>query len=232
MTLSCLIVDDEPLSLDVLEKYIADVPDLQLAGRCQDAFEAMDALAKNKTDLLFLDINMPGLSGINMVKSMKDLPEVIFTTAYPEYAIEGFELDVLDYLLKPISFERFVKSIQKAKAKLLSRESGSAGGSDFLTVKAGKKIHKVAYEEILYFSAMGDFLKIHTKEKTYISSNTLKNVLDQLPAGRFVRIHKSYAISLHAFSYLEGNRVFLGTTELPLGHTYKDDLLRLLEPGT
>ena len=118
MSLKCLIVDDEPLSLDILEKYILDIPGLELAGRCMDAFDAMDQLKKNPVDLMFLDINMPKLSGINMVKSMSNLPEVVFTTAYPEHAVEGFELDVLDYLVKPISFERFLKAIDKAQAKL------------------------------------------------------------------------------------------------------------------
>lgn len=228
MMLNCLIVDDEPLSLDVLERYISDIPDLHLAGRCPDAFEAMKMLEEKDVDILFLDINMPRLSGINMLKSMRVTPEVVFTTAYPEFAIEGFELEVLDYLLKPISFERFVKAVQKARVKISGHSLGKAPQGDFVIIKTGKKIHKISYDEILYVSGMGDFLKVHTNSKTHISSTTLKHFLSLLPPDRFVRIHKSYVISLRAFKYLEGNRVFLEDAELPMGSTYRDSLLKLL----
>lgn len=228
MSLKCLIVDDEPLSLDILEKYILDIPGLELAGRCMDAFEAMEQLKNNPVDLLFLDINMPKLSGINMVKSMSNLPEVIFTTAYPEYAVEGFELEVLDYLVKPISFERFLKAINKAKAKLQDDKAGVEKPT-FIMVKSNKKLYKVAFSDIKYIQSMGDFIKIYTTEKVYISSDTMKNIEIQLPNNQFVRIHKSYLISLNAFKYIEGNQVIIGTETLPVGLTYKDTLLKALD---
>ena len=226
--LKCLIVDDEPLSLDILEKYIQDIPGLELAGRCRDAFEAMRMIKETEIDLVFLDINMPKLSGINMVKSMNSLPEIVFTTAYPEYAVEGFELEVLDYLVKPVSFERFVKTIGKAQKKLEAHQE-KIDAPSFIMVKSNKKLYKVLYKEIKYIQSMGDFVKIHTNEKVYISSDTLKNVEAQLPKALFVRIHKSYIISLGAFKYIEGNQVHIGDEFLPIGLTYKDTLLKVLD---
>ena len=208
MIIKCLIVDDEPLSLDVLEKYIDDIPGLELAGRCLNAFKAMEKINELEIDLLFLDINMPKLSGINMVKSMKNLPEVIFTTAYPEYAVEGFELEVLDYLVKPISFERFIKTIGKAQKKFEnSHDEVGANYQSFIMVKSDKKHYKLPFSEIKYIKSMGDFVKIHTIGKVFISSDTLKNIETQLPNNQFVRIQKSYIISIEAFNYIEGNQV-------------------------
>jgi len=229
MIINCLLVDDEPLSLDVLEKYIRDIPDLELAGRCLDAFEAMKALKESEVDILFLDINMPKLSGINLVKTLDQLPEVVFTTAYPEYAVEGFELEALDYLVKPIPFERFVKTINKARNKLEIQKAKSQTADGFIMVKSNKKLYKVPFDEISYCEAMGDFVKIHTSEKTYISSDTLKNFLQLLPSQKFVRIHKSFIISINAFKYIEGNQVKIGDDYLPVGLTYKDELLRILD---
>jgi DNA-binding LytR/AlgR family response regulator len=229
MKLNCLIVDDEPLSLDVLEKFIHDTPEIQLVGRCLDAFAAMKLLKETKVDILFLDINMPKLSGINMVKSMDHLPEVVFTTAYPEFAVEGFELDVLDYLVKPISFERFIRTINKAQKKIESYTSKGMNLQDFIMVKSNKKLYKVPLFEIKYIQSMGDFVKIITNEKTYISSDTLKNIATQLPEKQFIRIHKSYIISLEAFKYIEGNQVKIGDEYLPIGITYKEDLLKSLD---
>ena len=227
MSIKCLIVDDEPLSLDVLEKYISDVPGLELAGKCLNAFEAIEKLQEIQIDILFLDINMPKLSGINMVKTIPHLPEVIFTTAYPEYAVEGFELEVLDYLVKPISFERFLKAIQKARAKILPGK-GSAMVS-FIMIKANKKLHKVFHSDIKYIQSSGDFVKIHTTSKVHICSETLKNIEQQLPENQFVRIHKSYLISLDFINYLEGNQVKIEEEFLPIGLTYKENLLKLLD---
>jgi DNA-binding LytR/AlgR family response regulator len=231
MNLRCLIVDDEPLSLDVLERFIAEVPGLQLAGRCQDAFEATEVLHKSAVDLIFLDINMPRLSGLNMVKSMDNLPEVVFTTAYPEFAVDGFELDVLDYLVKPIAFERFVKTISKAEAKLQRSFEVGVAEQDFVMIKSNKKLFRIALSAILYIQSMGDFLKVVTEDKTYISSETLRNMETQLPAKKFCRIHKSYIISVGAVQYIEGNQLKIGKEILPIGATYKDQLQKALDIG-
>ena len=226
--MKCLIVDDEPLSLDILEKYIQDVPGLELAGRCLDAFEAMEKIKNMEIDLVFLDINMPKLSGINMVKSMKQVPEIVFTTAYPEYAVEGFELDVLDYLVKPISFARFVKAIEKAKKKYEINRDKTLLAS-FIMVKSNKKLYKVALSDIRYIQSIGDFVKIHTAEKVFISSDTLKNIETQLPSNLFLRTHKSYIIALESLKYLEGNQVIVDKEILPIGLTYKEALLKALD---
>ncbi len=226
MSLKCLIVDDEPLSLDVLEMYIRDTPGLELAGRCLDAFAAMALLKAQSVDIVFLDINMPKLSGLNMVKSMEKLPEIVFTTAYPEYAVEGFELNVLDYLVKPISFERFTKAVNKAFNKL--EPSNERLTSTFIMVKSDKRLHRISISDILYIQSIGDFVKIHTREKTFIESETLKNMESILPPELFARIHKSYLISVMAFKYIEGNQVKIGDQMLPIGQTYRESLLRKL----
>lgn len=226
----CLIIDDEPLSLDILEKYISDIPDLELAGKSLDAFDAIDKLQENEVDLMFLDINMPKLSGINMLKTLKEHPEVIITTAYPEYAVEGFELDVIDYLVKPISFERFLKAIHKAQKKL--REQNDIQSQDensFIMVKSGKKHYKILFSDIKYVESMGDFVKVHTETKTHIVSNTLKNINEELPKSKFIQIHKSYIISLERIEYLEGNQVKIDNNFVPIGLTYKVQLLQKLE---
>ncbi len=225
--MKCLIVDDEPLSLDILEKYIRDVPGLELVGRCLDAFDAMEKIKQFEIDLVFLDINMPKLSGINMLKSIDHHPEIVFTTAYPEYAVEGFELDVLDYLVKPISFVRFVKAIEKAKKKIEMQDKEMP--ISFIMVKSNKKLYKVAYSDILYIQSMGDFIKIHTAEKVYISSDTLKNIETQLPQKMFLRTHKSYIIALESVKYLDGNQVIIAKETLPIGLTYKETLLKALD---
>lgn len=227
MNIRCLIVDDEPLSLDILEKYIQDIPSLDLAGKCLDAFEAMEQLKTTPVDLLFLDINMPKLSGINMVKSMSNLPEVIFTTAYPDYAVEGFELEVLDYLVKPISFERFLKAVSKTQAKL--QKDNDRVKSSFIMIKSNKKLYKVPFSKIKYIQSLGDFVKIFTPEKVYISSETLKNIVQHIPTSDFIRIHKSYIISINSIQYIEGNQVKIGEVNLPIGPTYKEKLLQILD---
>ncbi|MDZ7604569.1 MAG: response regulator transcription factor [Cyclobacteriaceae bacterium] len=226
MSLQCLIVDDEPLSLDVLDMYIRDTPGLLLAGRCLDAFEAMKVLKEKAVDIIFLDINMPKLSGLNMVRTLEKLPEIVFTTAYPEYAVEGFELNVLDYLVKPISFERFTKAVNKAFTKL--EPATERLNASFIMVKTDKRLHRISISDILYIQSMGDFIKIHTRDKTYIESETLRNTESLLPADSFVRIHKSYIISVMAFKYIEGNQVKIGDTLLPIGLTYKEGLLKAL----
>jgi DNA-binding LytR/AlgR family response regulator len=226
--MKCLIVDDEPLSLDILEKYIKDIPGLHLVARCMDAFEAMEKIKSSQVDLVFLDINMPKLSGINMVKSMQNLPKIVFTTAYPQYAVEGFELDVTDYLVKPISFERFVKAVEKA-GKNQENDGSKINTPSFIMVKSNKKLYKVSLSDIRYIMSMGDFVKIFTQDKTIICSDTLKNIETQLPRALFIRTHKSYIIALESVKYLEGNQIIIGSEALPIGLTYKDELLKALE---
>ena len=225
MSIKCLIVDDEPLSRDVLRSHISDHPDLELVGECKDAFEAMTALENEPVELIFLDINMPKLSGINFYKSLNQKPHVVFTTAYPEFAVEGFELDAVDYLLKPFSFERFVKAVNKVKARTGTEEPVQ---QQHIMLKADKKMYKTNFDDILFFEALGDYVKVHTREKVLIVTTTLKKLLEELPDAKFIRTHKSYIISKDKLEYIEGNQIKIGEHMVSIGQAYREEVLRAL----
>lgn len=230
--LSCIIVDDEPLSRDILEKYIAETPPLMLAGSCPDAYEAMDLIRNASIDLVFLDINMPRLSGISMVKALEHPPLVIFTTAYPEFAVQGFELDALDYLVKPFGYERFLKAVNKALDRLSVRQNTKEVGPTFIVVKSDKRIFKVAHDSIRYIQSVGDYIKIVTDHQLIVTHDTMKNMVKVLPAEMFIRIHKSFLINLRHVIYLEGNEVNMGREKLPVGASYKAGILKRLSDAT
>jgi DNA-binding LytR/AlgR family response regulator len=230
MKIRCLIVDDEPLAQRVLEKYVTDVPYLELAGKCGNAMEAMEMLREEQTDLVFLDINMPKLSGIDFLKAQKNPPLIVITTAYPEYAIEGYELNVLDYLLKPIPFERFLKAMEKAEEALLSRQvqtpqpaQGMGSDDPFIFIKSSKKTYKVNLDNILYIEALGDYAKVFTTDRMIVTYQSLKNIETLLPPKTFPRIHKSYIISLSKVELIEGNQVKIRDRMIPIGTNYKAD---------
>ncbi|MEO1254175.1 MAG: LytTR family DNA-binding domain-containing protein [Bacteroidota bacterium] len=213
----CLVIDDEPLAREVLESYMKELPMLNQVASCKDAIEAMDYLQKETIDVIFLDINMPKLSGINFYKSLNKKPQVIFTTAYSEHAVEGFELEATDYLLKPFSFERFLKAVNK-----LQKQEGPPPNDDFIMLKADKRMHKVSYEQIQYFESIGDYVKVHLEAgKTLIIGETLRKLEELLPAS-FMRVHKSYIISIPQLEYLEGNQIKLGENKIPIGQSYRD----------
>jgi len=227
--ITCLIVDDEPLSQEVLKTFIDDTPMLNLKGVCFDAIEAMEYLQKNAVDLIFLDINMPKLSGINFAKSLEHAPMIIFTTAYAEYAVEGFELNAIDYLLKPISFERFLKSVNKAvehkQAREVIKKGKSGEDADFIMIKSGKKIYKINIDDIAYVQSYGDYVKIITKEKVIIAPETLKN-MEQLLGQHFIRVHKSYLVAINAVQYVEGNQVKVSNQIIPIGQKFREDFFK------
>jgi len=226
-----MIVDDEPLSQDVLKKYIGDIPGLRLTACCFNALDAAQALRESPVDLIFLDINMPKLSGINLLKSMDNPPMVIFTTAYPQYAVEGFDLDAVDYLLKPISFERFMKAVNKAfEQNSRNSETKSSFSEGFMTIKSDKKFFKINFSDILFFQAYGDFVKVHLTDKVLVTAGTLKN-LEQILPPQFMRVHKSYILSIQRIKYIEGNRVFIEQSEIPLGPGMRDILLNRMDPS-
>jgi len=233
MSLSCLVVDDEPLAREILEKYISDCPMLDLKASCSNAFEAIDILEKGDIQLVFLDINMPKLSGISMIRTLENPPEIIFSTAYPEYAVEGFELDAVDFLVKPFSFERFMKSVNKANKRLEMQgnrsSEASQGESAYLVVKAEGKIYRLQLAEILLLEALGDYVRIHTRAAIITTHDTLKNLVKSLPADLFMRVHRSYIIALDKIHFLEGNRLRIGEQDIPLGHSYRDQLLQYLQ---
>lgn len=241
--LNVLIVDDEPLALDVLETYIEKMPELHLVKRCSNALEANDALKSHgNIDLMFLDIQMPQLTGIDFVKTLTKPPMIIFTTAYPNYAIQGFDLNALDYLLKPISLERFMKAVNKAveQAGLVAREhtpapsaSHSSDSLDFFFVKADKKLVKVNFEDIIYIEGLKDYVIIRLLNNRVITLQTMKSLEDRLPDGRFKRIHRSYIVAMDKITAIEGNMVEVMEKDkpklLPIGKNYRDELLVLID---
>jgi two-component system LytT family response regulator len=227
MQINCLIVDDEPLSQELITDYVNACPELKLMGVCKDALEAGEFLKNGKVDLLFLDINMPKLSGIGFVKSLKEPPLFVIITAYPEYAIEGFEIDAVDYLLKPVSFERFRTSVNRVLERL-SPKTDKESSAEHIMVRADKKNYRIAYDEILYLEAQGDYVKFVTAEKSLMVHGKLKDFLMQLPKNSFEQIHKSYIISLSKVVYVEGNLVKIGTHKIPVSVNFKELLLKKL----
>jgi DNA-binding LytR/AlgR family response regulator len=236
--MNTIIVDDEPLAQDVLETYIEKIPDLNLVGKCSNALEANDMLKSQSIDLMFLDIQMPQLTGIDFLKTLSKPPMVIFTTAYPNYALDGFELNALDYLLKPISLERFMKAVNKAleQFELQSRESGEAlSGEDdpnFIFVKADKKLVKVKYDDILYIEGLKDYVIIRMDADRVITLQTMKSLESKMPQDRFKRIHRSYIVNLDRINAIVGNMVEViekkETKHLPIGKNYRDELLEIV----
>ena len=228
MTTSCIIVDDEPLARDVLIKYISDCPILELKGTYKSAFEAIEVMKNQDIRIVFLDINMPKLSGLSMVKALDHTPQIIFTTAYPEYAVEGFEVDATDYLVKPFSFERFMKAVNKAleKEKIRERmdETKDINGTGKFIVKADGKLYQIEWNDIAFFEAMGDYIKVHTTKKMIITHCTLKNIEDRLPSGMFLKVHRSYIISPASIDFIEGNRIKIGNEFIPIGQSYRSNL--------
>lgn len=227
MKINCIIIDDEPSSQNVLKAFIADIDFLVLRGVCNNAFEAANILNKNSTiDLLFLDINMPKISGISFYKSLQNPPDVIFTTAYSEYALEGFEVNAIDYLLKPFSFERFFKAVNKAMEKQ-SQQKNLNPEDEFLIIKSNKVLHKIAPNDILFIEAFGDYVKVHIDNSYIMTNSTFTNILKLLPK-QFVRTHKSYAINLKKMNSLAGNQIAIGNKTVPIGQTFKLDFLKSL----
>jgi DNA-binding LytR/AlgR family response regulator len=237
--LKVIIVDDEPLALDVLETYINQMPELQLVRRCANALEANEALKTDDIDLMFLDIQMPQLTGIDFVKTLSKPPMVVFTTAYPNYAIQGFELNALDYLLKPVSLDRFMKAVNKAlEQNSLHLQSGNshenaAEEADFFFVKADKKLVKVNFEDIIYIEGLKDYVIIRLFNGRVITLQTMKSLEDRLPQNRFRRIHRSYIVAMDKIAAIEGNMVEVLEKDkpklLPIGKNYRDELLVMIE---
>jgi DNA-binding LytR/AlgR family response regulator len=231
MKLKCLIADDEPLALDVLENFIKRTPDLELVARCENAMQALQTLKEKQVDLLFTDIEMPEFNGIELVKSLNTKPLIIFTTAHPKYAVQGFELDIVDYLLKPIAFDRFVKSVNKASELLNYKKSESHGKDDldYIFIKSEQKYIKVNLSDILYIEALADYVKVHIPEKRIITLQTMKNLEDKLPSERFVRVHRSFIIALDKISSISGNIIYIGKDEVPVGKNFRDEFFKIIQ---
>ncbi|TKB96645.1 LytR/AlgR family response regulator transcription factor [Pedobacter cryotolerans] len=224
-----LIIDDEPIAHRIIENYSENLPHLVKVGNCYNAFEAMKFLNENTVDLLFLDINMPKLSGFDFLKTLANPPKIIVTTAYKEFAIEGYELNISDYLLKPFSFERFIKAINKtidaAQNKksiflLPITEKQANDGSFFL--KGDKKLHQIHFQDLLFIEAYGHFTKVYLKDDMIISPQKISDFEKLLPTLDFLRIHKSFIVSKNKIKYIEGNRVLIDQHKIPIGQTYKE----------
>jgi len=226
MIISCIITDDEPMARKGLEAYVNKVPFLQLKAVCEDAMELNNILREQKVDLLFLDIEMPYLSGIELLKTLKDPPRVIFTTAYENYALQGFELDIIDYLLKPVSFERFLKAANKAADYFTSRQSPS----DHIFIKVDGRLEKIFYRDIAFVEALENYVAIYTPPKKWITHATLKSLQSMLPVN-FVQPHKSWLVNIDHITAVEGNVLYCGSHQVPLSKYQKEELLQKVLNG-
>lgn len=231
----CLAVDDEVLSLDLLEDNIRQVPFLQLAGRCKNAYEAMDILRREPIDLIFLDIQMPGLTGTRFLQSLTHKPLVIFITAFKKYALEGFELDVLDYLVKPVAFERFLKAVNKAAdfcsmKKMGIQPQAAAHTNDYFFVNVEYSLVKIAIQDITHIESLRDYIRIYLvqQDKPVMTKLSLKSLADRLSPARFVRIHKSYMVAIDKISSIRKNRVYIDQHVIPVSDFYREELLRVI----
>lgn len=234
MKLNCIIVDDEALARKGLEKYIKKIDFLELKGVCKNAMEANTAIKEGEIDLLFLDIEMPMLSGIDFLKSLKHTPKVIFTTAYSQYAIESFEFDVLDYLVKPISFERFLQAANKAH-RIISEnspspktESKKKEGEKFIFVKTDKQLVKLFLDDILFVESLQNYIRIHVGKQSYLTLVPLKKVFDILPRKTFLQVHRSFVISTTKVEAIVGNQILIGEHKIPIGRNLKEGVLKNL----
>ena len=240
MKLRCAIVDDEYLARKYLKDYVAKLPTLELIGDYNSPLKAMELIKSGGVDLLFLDIQMPDITGIEFLKTMDRAPHVVLTTAYEEYALEGYELNVVDYLLKPFSFERFLRAVNKVQEleeknqRIRSGEHESSDVNlkpqlkeDHLIIRADRKLYKINYEDLLYIEGQKAYVTFHTKKKNITALASLRDLEEQLPSSLFLRIHKSYIVSIHEIESLEGNRVEIGGTYLSVGKSYRQDVERI-----
>lgn len=234
MSISCVIVDDEPLARSLLKDYVSKVPSLTLVDVCSSPIAAMEVIKANQVDLLFLDIQMPEITGISLLKIMKKRPLVVLTTAYSEYAIESYELDVVDYLLKPITFQRFLQAVDKVNSRLQQPQSQTekvlpSPSQPFIFVKDGTKLVKVKWEDILYIEGLKDYVTIHTRQQKIVSLQRLKVLEEQLPAEQFIRIHNSFIVALSAIDSIQKNEVHIGQATLPISDSYKKPFRDFIE---
>lgn len=228
---NCLIVDDEPIAREIVKTYCGHLSNLHVVGMCGNALDAKSVLQQQKVDILFLDINMPVMDGISFMKTLKKQPQVIFTTAYKEYAIDAFDLSAVDYLLKPFSLERFIIAVDKAVERLTvnsvdTTEPFEVKGQDYIFIKTGDKIFKISHDDLLYAEANGNNTKVVTVSNTLLPSITFSGFEELLPSSLFLRIHRSFIINKSKITHIEGNRVYINGTEIPVGNNYREAFLK------
>lgn len=224
MKLKCLIVDDEPMARRGLEEYVNDVSFLEYAGSCESALKAAELLQRQSIDLMLLDINMPHVTGIEFLRSLPSPPLVIFTTAHPDFALESYSLAVLDYLVKPVRFERFRKGVQKAYDYQLLKASAMSS-ADFFFIKCDHVFEKVHFNEVLYVEAMQNYCILHTSVRKLITYITLGGLEQKLPKGTFLKVHKSFIVNLDKITALDGNDVFIAKAQIPVSRSLKDEVM-------
>lgn len=233
MKTNCLIVDDEPLAIKVIESHIGKIPSLEIVGTCKNGIEALDALLHNKVDLIFLDVEMPEITGIELVRSVKKAPAIIFTTAYRDFALDAYELDAIDYLMKPISFERFFKSISKyyqwkGNDPLEVRGVKEAHEDSFIYVRSDRKVVKVPLAEILFIESLKDYVKIHLRDEVIITKEKISSLEEKLPSAQFLRTHRSFLIAIKNIKAFTAETIEIKNHEIPIGRTYKSAVISFL----
>jgi DNA-binding LytR/AlgR family response regulator len=229
--IKCIIVDDEPLAQQVLETYIQRIGTLELIAKCENAMEAYEVLHHEKIDVMLLDIQMPVITGVEFLRTLQNPPAVIFTTAYTDFAMEGYDLNVTDYLLKPFSFERFLKAINKATEQIVLQQQlthETEASSDYFFVKEDSKLVKINFQDIDHIECMKDYAKIFTKQRMIVTHHTMKKFEEVLPDSLFLRIHRSYIVSIPAIQSIFGNIVETPKGKLPVGANYKDELMKVI----
>ena len=239
--MKCIIIDDEPLAIDVVESYVQQVGGIEIVAKCTNPLEAITLLNKHQVDLVFLDIEMPNLTGIDLVKAIDNIPQFIFTTAYPEYALDGFNLNATDYLVKPIPFHRFLKAISRAKEKYelenkviistpLKEGTTLVNVDNFIFVKSEYENIKINIDTIIYLQGLKDYIKIYTSntQKPVLTLSSFKDILDKLPASKFIRVHKSYVVSIEHIKAIQKSKILVGDIRIPVGETYKETVMKRL----
>ena len=226
MKLKCIITDDEPIARKGLQNYVERIDFLELVGVCEDAIQLNNQLKSQQADLLFLDIEMPYMTGIELLNSLSNPPKVIITSAYAEYAIKGYDLEVSDYLLKPISFDRFLKAVNKAYDQLISSQTPVV--QDYLFVKTSLKLEKIGFNDMRFIEGVENYVAIYTSDGKIITHTTLRTILQKLPPERFVQVHKSYLVNIDKIDSIEGNLLGIGKNKIPLSRTYKETALEII----
>lgn len=226
MKLKCIITDDEPIARKGLQNYVERIDFLELVGVCEDAIQLNNQLKSQQADLLFLDIEMPYMTGIELLNSLSNPPKVIITSAYAEYAIKGYDLEVSDYLLKPISFDRFLKAVNKVYDQLISSQTPVV--QDYLFVKTSLKLEKIRFNDMRFIEGVENYVAIYTSDGKIITHTTLRTILQKLPPARFVQVHKSYLVNIDKIDFIEGNLLGIGKNKIPLSRTYKETALEII----
>lgn len=237
MKIKCVIADDEQLARQLLKSYIDQLPQMELVTMCKNAVEVLSVLQESKVDLLLLDIQMPDLTGIDLLKTIQHPPMVIFTTAYKEYALEGYELNVADYMLKPIAFDRFVRGVNKVQELINLKNTEPGNGAapardeakSYISIKADHKIYKVNFSDILYIEGMREYVAFHTNNQKILTLESLKKLEETLPSDLFIRVHKSFIINKSKILSLSGNQIEMKEVNIPIGKSYKKEVLSLFD---